>query len=74
MKISKILIASSLVLALASCGKEKSSEDHGHEHGPNGEHVEEGHAHEATPQEEFTVEEDTTHTHTHENGETHDDH
>lgn len=73
MKTSKILIASTLVLALA-CGK-KSSEEHGHEHGPDShEHVEEGQAHEATPQEEFTLEEDTTHTHTHENGETHDDH
>lgn len=73
MKTSKILIASTLVLAMA-CGK-KTTEDHGHEHGPNGEHIEAEHAQEATPQEEFKVEEgDTTATHTHENGETHDDH
>ncbi|GMQ28079.1 hypothetical protein [Algoriphagus confluentis] len=73
MKISRILIASTLVLALA-CGK-KSTEEHGHEHGPNGEHVEEGQTQEATPQEEFKVEEaDTTATHTHEDGETHTDH
>lgn len=74
MKTSKILIASTLVLAL-SCGK-KTTEDHGHEHGPDShEHVEETHSHDSTSQEEFTVQDSTaTGTHTHENGEKHDDH
>lgn len=78
MKISKILIASTLVLALA-CGK-KSTEE-AHEHGPDShEHVDEEHSHEdgdhshdTTSQEEFAVQ-DTTGTHTHEDGEKHKDH
>lgn len=81
MKTSKILIASTLILAL-SCGK-KSTEEHGHEHGSDThEHVEEGHSHEdgdhshdTTQQEEFTVEDSTsTGTHSHEDGESHTDH
>ncbi|OYX23768.1 hypothetical protein [Algoriphagus boritolerans] len=79
MKTSKILIASTLVLALA-CGK-KSTEEQAHEHGPDShEHVDEEHSHEdgdhshdTTSQEEFTVQ-DTTGTHTHEDGEKHKDH
>lgn len=81
MKISKILIASTLVLALA-CGK-KSTEDQDHEHGADThEHVQEEHSHEdgdhshdTTSQEEFTVVDTTaTGTHKHEDGETHTDH
>lgn len=82
MKISKILIASTVVLALA-CGK-KSTEEQGHEHGPDShEHVEEthshgaegDHSHDSTSQEEFTVVDSTaTGTHKHEDGETHTDH
>jgi len=81
MKISTILIALTLLFALA-CGNKKT-DDHGHEHGTDShEHMEDGHSHgdgdhthETTPQEEFTVDDSTAKgTHTHEDGATHHDH
>jgi hypothetical protein len=87
MKISNILIALTIVFAVACSGK-KSENDHGHEHGteahdhaPDANAEDHGHEHDAHPeQEEFTIQgdsiqvtTDTTH-HTHEDGSTHHDH
>lgn len=54
MKILKLIITLGFfsTLTLVGCKDHQSNEDHGHAHGPNGEHIEEV---EATNQEEFNV-------------------
>lgn len=78
MKISNILIALSIVFAVACSGK-KSESDHGHSH-PEGEGTH-SHEHETNhEQEEFSIKGDTLEVgtdsarHTHEDGSTHHNH
>lgn len=78
--VSKFFMALTLVFAISMTGcrdtnKEETNDDHGHEHNPDGSHINE---HEDVKQEEFKVEKDSmakeSETHTHENGEEHHDH
>tara|TARA_R110001583_G_scaffold171551_2_gene325165 strand:- start:126 stop:368 length:243 start_codon:yes stop_codon:yes gene_type:complete len=80
MKISKIIFALAIVsmIVLTSCGdtktKPKTTEEHGHEHDADGNHM----SNETIEQEEFQVEKDSTEVkteiHKHDAGSEHNDH
>tara|TARA_R110000822_G_scaffold297817_1_gene420485 strand:- start:26 stop:262 length:237 start_codon:yes stop_codon:yes gene_type:complete len=78
MKISKtifaIAVASTFLVTSCRDTKNQGADDHGHEHNPDGSHMEE----ETMEQEEFQVGKDTmekkTETHKHDDGSEHHDH
>lgn len=78
--VSKILMVLTVILAISitSCRETKNettNDDHGHEHNPNGSHINED---EEVKQEEFNVSKDSIKseekTHTHGNGDVHHEH
>ncbi|GGD96747.1 hypothetical protein [Planktosalinus lacus] len=78
--VSKLLMAFMVIIAINLTGcrdtkKEQTQDDHGHSHDEGSDH---SHEHEEVKQEEFTMGKDSIkseeNTHTHDNGEEHQDH